>query len=348
MATFNQSAIRIFSTCPISRAVEPTDYLRQLVDVARWSDERGCEGSLIYTGNSLVIDPWLVAQTVLQNTERLCPLVAVQPVLMHPYSVAKMVASFSYLYGRRIYLNMVAGGFVRDLLALGDKTEHDRRYDRLVEYSTIVKTLLAGHGPVTFSGEYYRVENLSLSPAVPPELFPGIMVSGSSSAGLAAARVLDATAVQYPRTTTEYEAAELEATDPGIRIGVIARDDADTAWDVAWKRFPESRRGQLLHQFAMKVSDSVWHRQLSQLASEANVDRPAYWLHPFQNYKTFCPFLVGSYDSVAAEISKYIRVGFRTFILDIPSSRDDLEHTSIAFERAMMTVRYDLPAPGPP
>lgn len=128
MATFNQTAIRIFSTCPQSRAVEPTDYLRQVVDVARWSDELGCEGSLIYTNNSLV-DPWLVAQTVLQNTERLCSLVAVQPVLMHPYSVAKMVASFSYLYGRRICLNMVAGGFVRDLLALGDDTEHDRRYE---------------------------------------------------------------------------------------------------------------------------------------------------------------------------------------------------------------------------
>jgi len=46
---------------------------------------------LIYTDNGLV-DPWLIAQAMITHTERLCPLVAVQPVYMHPYAVAKMVA----------------------------------------------------------------------------------------------------------------------------------------------------------------------------------------------------------------------------------------------------------------
>ena len=68
------------------------------------------------------MDPWLVSQMVVQNTERLCPLVAVQPIYMHPYTVAKMVATLAYLYGRRLYLNMVAGGFKNDLQALDDPT----------------------------------------------------------------------------------------------------------------------------------------------------------------------------------------------------------------------------------
>jgi len=153
-------------------------------------------GILIYTDNGLV-DPWLVAQLVLTHTERLCPLVAVQPVYMHPYAIAKMVASLGFLYGRRAYLNMVAGGFKNDLNALNDPTPHDERYTRLVEYTSLVMDLLRGEAAITREGGYYRVTNLKMTPPLPPELLPGVFISGSSAAGLEAARVLGATAVQY-------------------------------------------------------------------------------------------------------------------------------------------------------
>ena len=79
--------IEIFSTCLPSANQESRSYLEQVARAARWSDAAGYRGMLVYTDNSLV-DPWLVAQMILQSTERLCPLVAVQPVYMHPYSVA--------------------------------------------------------------------------------------------------------------------------------------------------------------------------------------------------------------------------------------------------------------------
>ena len=83
-------------------------------------------GILIYTDNSLV-DPWLVAQLIIESSEELCPLVAVQPLYMHPYTAARMVASFAHIYGRRIYLNMVAGASRHELSALGDHQEHAKR-----------------------------------------------------------------------------------------------------------------------------------------------------------------------------------------------------------------------------
>src|SRR5687767_7123341 len=110
-------AVRIFSTCPQSKDVPRDRYLQEVVDVARWSEEAGCAGILVYTDNSIV-DPWLVSQVILASTARLSPLVAVQPVYMHPYSVAKMLASFGLMYRRRLWLNMVAGGFKNDLIAL--------------------------------------------------------------------------------------------------------------------------------------------------------------------------------------------------------------------------------------
>ncbi len=74
-----------------------------------------------------MLDPWLLAGIVLERTEQISPLVAVQPAYMHPYSVAKMVTSLSFLHGRRMSLNLVAGGFRNDLIAMGDETPYDDR-----------------------------------------------------------------------------------------------------------------------------------------------------------------------------------------------------------------------------
>lgn len=327
--------IDLFSTCPPSNGCERGAYVQKVIDAARWSERAGCQGTLVYTDNSLV-DPWLLSQIIIQQTERLCPLVAVQPVYMHPYTVAKMVASIGHLHGRRVYLNMVAGGFKNDLNALRDPTPHDQRYDRLVEYTTIIKALLAGPLAVSYDGAFHAVEKLKLSPSLPPALFPGVFVSGSSEAGLKAVKALQATAVKYPTP-----AGEETPGDPsiawGIRVGVIAREDSDEAWTIARARFPEERKGQLTHQLAMKVSDSSWHRQLS--GSEATAPDAIYWLAPFQNYKSMCPYLVGSYARVAGELARQIALGCRTFILDVPPNEEELEHTRIVFNRAIDTHR---------
>jgi alkanesulfonate monooxygenase len=323
--------IEVFSTCPQSSVACGGRYLANVADVGRWSEQHGCKGILVYTDNSLV-DPWLVAQVIIQNTETLCPLVAVQPIYMHPYTVAKMVTTFGHLYGRRIYLNLVAGGFTNDLIALNDTTPHDRRYDRVVEYTTMIKRLLDGGSPVTYDGEFYRAKNLKLTPALAPDLSPGIFMSGSSEAGLAAAQTLGATAVMYPKPAEEYENAQPQNMDSGIRVGIITREEEEQSWSIAHERFPEDRKGQLTRQLANRVSDSVWHKQLSELDQTA--ENNPYWLVPFNNYKTMCPYLVGNYDRVAKELARYIAVGYKTFILDIPPSEEELHHTSIVFRRA--------------
>jgi len=330
----DKSPIEIFSTTPQSKDFPRETYVQQVIDVAKWSEDAGCTAILVYTDNSIV-DPWLVSHIILQNTKKLCPLVAIQPVYMHPYSVAKMVASFGHLYGRRIYLNMVAGGFKNDLVALNDTTPHDERYTRLVEYTTIIKQLLSSPGPVTFEGKFYKVDNLKMTPPLAPELFPGILMSGSSDAGLAAARTVGATAVQYPKPAKEAEVvASSNGHKSGVRVGIVARANSADAWSVANERFPGDRRGQLAHQMAMRVSDSVWHKQLSQMIEETGEVQGVYWMWPFQNYQTFCPYLVGSYEEVSEEVSRYMRNGFQSFILDIPPSREELQHIQTVFEYA--------------
>jgi alkanesulfonate monooxygenase len=335
----------VYSTCPQSKDVPAGDYLDAVAATARWSEEAGCAGMLVYTDNGIA-DPWLVAQAAIAATERLAPLVAVQPVYMHPYTAASMVSSLAYLHGRAVHLNMLAGGFRNDLLALGDDTAHDDRYARTVEYTRILTALLRGE-TVTHHGRWHHVENLKLAPALPPELMPELLISGSSPAGRAAAEEIGATPIRYPEPLGA-ETGEVP-TGGGVRVGLIARDDADEAWRVAHERFPPDRGGQVAHAMAMRVSDSHWHHQLATRAASSRGAPPApvdlgaepdpYWLGPFENYNTFCPYLVGSHDRVAAEVARHLERGTGVFVLDIPPDPEDLAHAGEVFTRAGAAVR---------
>ncbi|MCD2192129.1 LLM class flavin-dependent oxidoreductase [Actinomycetospora endophytica] len=328
------TAVQIYSTCPQSKDVPAGEYARAVADTARWSEAAGCTGMLVYTDNGIA-DPWLVSQQVITATERLAPLVAVQPVYMHPFTAASMVSSLAYLHGRSVHLNMLAGGFRNDLLALGDPTEHDDRYARTTEYSQILMGLLRGE-TVTREGRWHQVHNLKLAPTLPADLMPEVLISGSSPAGRAAAADIGAVPIRYPEPLGA-ETADAP-TGGGVRVGVVAREDTAEAWKVAEERFPTDRKGQIAHSMAMKASDSQWHQQLSAAAQTQEVtddgEPDPFWLGPFQNYQTFCPYLVGSYDRVAAAITHYLAQGTRVFVLDIPPSLEELEHIGEVFRRA--------------
>ena len=334
MSGATPSAIQIFSTCPQWSGGDRRAHVAHVADVARWSEAAGCRGILIYTDNTQP-DPWVIAQIVATSTETLSPLVAVQPVYMHPYSVAKLVATFGHLFGRQMHLNLVAGGFSNDLKALGDRTEHDRRYARVVEYGQIIARLLESSSPLTFAGEFYQTAQLKIDRPLTPELQPVFFMSGSSDAGIAAAQTIGARPIKYPKPSREEAGPGTDGVGCGIRVGIIARETDQAAWSAAHARFPDDRKGQLMHALAMKTSDSHWHAQLSELAEE---DHSVYWLGPFERYQTMCPYLVGSYRAVADELSRYLDRGFGTFILDIPADRGELDHINRAFELARERV----------
>lgn len=318
--------MKIFTTAPPSVRFHPRAYLDRVAETATWHEEAGIAGMLIYTDNSL-IDPWTVAQAALERTRHFVPLVATQPLYMHPLTAARKISSLGFLYGRKVALNLVAGGFVRDLAQLGDHTEHDLRYDRLQEYTSIIMALLRGE-TTTFSGTYYQVENLALSPQLPPDLIPELFLSGASDACIAAATTLVATRLSYTKPLAQIAPAPATSAAIGLRLGIIARPDRETAWQAARARFPADRRGQLAHRMARGTTDSIWHRDISAVADtldDGGTD--TYWLFPLKNYKTFCPYLVGSYDDVAQYVQGYADRGYSTLILDEPENHDDLHHT---------------------
>lgn len=330
----------LFTTTPQSvQFTNGHSFIDEVRRIVRESEEYGFKGTLIYSDNRLA-EPWEVCNVLLNETHKLLPMIALQPVYMHPYTVAKKISTIALIYNRKISLNLIAGGFKNDLTSLGDHTEHDRRYDRLREYTRVIQLLLQSKKAVSFEGEFYSIKNLKLLPEMPDELQPVYYLSGSSEAARETASALGAHLIEYPEPPSTYDENTRTNSPPtGMRVGVLARETHQEAWEVARQRFPETRIGEITHQMAKKTSDSVWHQKLSGQQSNDYEEEPVYWLGPFKHYHTFCPYLVGSYEEVASEISNYMELGHDTCILDIPVSAAELAHTKNAFDLAQSQLK---------
>ena len=143
--------------------------------------------------------------------------------------------------------------------------------------------------------------------------------------------------IEYPIPTADYEKSGRTNGSgiKGIRVGILARSTHDKAWNDARIRFPDIRSGELSHQMANKISDSEWHKSLSNQNGYDKTEESVYWLGPFKHYHTFCPYLVGDFEEVARELSGYLQVGCSTCILDIPVSEIDLYSTLRVFDQAI-------------
>lgn len=332
----------LFTTMPESIKSDRLEFINEIKRIAVQSEKYGYKGTLIYSDNRLT-DPWVMVGLIFEETTHLIPMVALQPVYMHPYTVAKKISSIALIHNRKVALNLIAGGYLNDLAALGGSADHDRRYDRLVEYTEIIQKLLNSTEGVTYEGEFYQVKNLKLSPEMSPDLLPDYYLSGSSDAAKVASERLGATLIQYPEPVEQLVKNGTSKNEliEGIRIGVLARHSHDRAWKEAQERFPATRIGKISHELAKKTSDSEWHKKLSDQNGNGKIKdtEPVYWLGPFEYYHSFSPYLVGSYDEVAKAISKYLFAGCKICIIDTPVSEIELHSTMQVFNRAQLFIK---------
>ncbi|HLG65937.1 MAG TPA: LLM class flavin-dependent oxidoreductase [Ktedonosporobacter sp.] len=311
------------------------EYLKAVIEMARLADEYHYTGSLIHY-NHQVITPWILASTIIQQTAHHIPLIALQPASMPPLTVAKMIESFAYLFGRPVSLNIVAGAARTELEAIGDTVGHDERYERMREYIEIIRFLCMGEN-VTYRGKYYTVKDLRLKPGIAADMLPRIFIAGSSPAGIQVALDVADVVVTHPQPTDLFKQHQVDQIKTarvsiGIRLGIIARPSAEAAWTEAWQRFPPSRKGRI-RTMMQKNSESQWTKDLAHLASEREVYDEVFWLGAYHSGNANCPYLVGSYDQVAAYLGRYLALGTQDILVDGPLTREEFDHTDKVFQK---------------
>ena len=330
--------IEVFTISP--RTLDHKEYWQNIQNVIGWSEKYACTGVLIFTGNDTYVDPWLVAHSMLTQSRTLEPLIAVNPIYMHPFTAAKMISSFAYLYQRKVWLNLVTGTALNYLDGFHDDLSHDDRYERLLEYALLIEDLLVGKGVTSADGRFYKVSGLQLAPKMPENLRPGYLLAGQSDAARGAAARLNACSMQMLQPGFQNQLNDAR----GIHFGVIARATREQAWEALHRWFPEDEEGQMMLDLSMQNTDSVWKRRMKLLSDDDQLRADGYCLQPFRNFAADCPYLVGAHSEVANIIAQLIIRGVHTFILDLPASEQEFEHVHAAFRLAEQRLNASSPS----
>ncbi|MFD7523124.1 LLM class flavin-dependent oxidoreductase [Paenibacillus chitinolyticus] len=308
------------------------EFMENSVKIAQLSDAYGIVGSLSFFNHS-VLDPWAVSSVIMQHTERHVPLIALQPYMYPPYTAAKLIQSFTYLYNRRIDLNMITGAVTGELQQTGGYIDHSSRYKKLHEYVQVLRLLLESDSPVSFKGDYYELNNLEFKPQLPDKrLFPRIFMSGSSEEGLETGLKAADFVVTHPGPLDHFkrhfsDKVQGSAVQSAIRIEIIARESAEEAWKVAHARYPGNRQGTI--QLRMKKnSESSWQRTLAELAIASETYDEVFWMGGYMNGGIYSPVLVGDYEQVAAYMNEYYKLGVKAVLLGSMYSEEDFIHFS--------------------
>ncbi|MDO6435726.1 LLM class flavin-dependent oxidoreductase [Flavitalea sp. BT771] len=299
---------------------------RDLKEFIRLSEEYRYTGLLLFESNRGNIEPWVFAQAVLNNSETLSPFIAANPAYMHPFLVAKKILSLASLYQRKVYINFITGTSKTDLAALGDTTAHDDRYKRLVEFIQIIDGLLNDVKPLTFDGKFYKLKNAKLSSNLPEKLKPVFFVAGASEESSQAAKIVGANKMGMAKPVEGLQQSELaEKLHFGLHFGIIARESRVDATERLNELFYGTEEDKDLMEYSMTNTDGKWKRELNDFAE---LPDSTYNLQPFKNFKSDCPYHVGSYDELSDSMVRYVINGFDPLVIEVPPGEDELWHIS--------------------
>lgn len=299
-------------------------YLRQ---VAVAADSLGFHGVLLPTGR-FCDDAWIIAASLINETEHLKFLVAIRPGLTAPAFSARMATTFDRVSNGRLLINVVTGGDNQEMAADGLLLDHDTRYELTDEFLTIWRKLISGE-QITFEGKHLAIKNgQSLIPPV-QRPYPPLYFGGSSPAALPIAAThadvyltwgeppaLVAEKINRVRELAAQQGRELRF---GLRLHVIVRETEAEAWQAANDliRYVDDEtiaRSQSL----FSRSDSVGQQRMAQLHGgrrDSLVVSPNLWAGVGLVRGGAGTALVGDPEIVAARLQEYADLGIDTFIL---------------------------------
>lgn len=315
----------------VGEVLGSAEYRRCLRDHVAGAAGAGLEGMVLYNF-SHALDPWAVAAEVLAAAGDLDPIVSVQAHHEHPFAVARRAAGLSYLFGRAVHVNAVAGASAREREALGlrDRAAGKRR---LHEFVAVLDRFR--DGAVSFAGEFYDLEEAVIEPASrhrPTIFVPGsIGEDGTSDVPPGTDCCL---VMAKPREELRVELARLVARGARVAaiVGVLAREAGDEAGEEAQAAFATGRREEMSARVQMRDSVSSQHVRNYELRESGEMQDEILW-YGSARHGIDCPKLVGSYAEVAAALERYLEIGVTDFIVDLPHDVAEYEHVGRVVQR---------------
>lgn len=285
---------------------------------------------------------------LLLATERLKVIAAVHPGMWHPGVLAKYVITADQLSGGRAAVNVVSGWLKDEFVGFGlPWLEHDERYVRTEEFIRVLRGLWTERD-FSFSGKYYDIDGVTLSPApaeVPGRPHPEIFFGGNSTAAQAAA---GRTADWYFSNGRDLEpfldniagvrtaAAQAGRAVPRIGLNgfVIARDTETEARETLREIIAKAHRP-AVEGFAQAVKE----------AGQSTKDGKGMWADStfedlVQYNDGFRTKLIGTPEQIAERIVAYKEIGVNLFLTGYLHFQEEVE----AFGRDVLPIVRELEA----
>lgn len=286
----------------------------------------GFTGSLCYLNHHDFFDPWqLAGKQVLETAKK--PLVAVNPVYHHPYIVARSCFTISQWLNQPIALNFIAGTSANDMKQIGSFVEKSSRYQRLDEFMTILDHFFSSSLPLSFSGDYYQLENASFTGTMNHK--PDFFVAGHSSNAIELASKHHATRAQSLLSNLLSPVGSLEGQALGF--GLHLAESATVGKSELAEILNIDRASEVMFRLKMDNTDGEWKSdQRGDLKNEA---LPNHYFPDTIKSAANVPFITGDLKTLGDQLAKFLKAGGRHFIIPVVSDKG-YEHVRRVFEAA--------------
>lgn len=296
-----------------------------LVRYARTLDEYGFDYTLVpYHSSSF--DPFTIAATILANTKRITPIVALRPNTVYPTVAAKALATLSQLGGGRIVVHFIAGGDPAEQAREGDFLNKEERYARTAEYIRILRRAWASSEPFDHDGTYYQFKNFS-NKVLPVGGTIPVSVGGSSDdayrVGGELADIFGLWGEPLKETREQIDKVNAAAAAAGrtdrpriwVTFRPIIAETDELAWERAYRVLDQlnaARETGLARRPANSgTPQNVGSQRLLEIAKRGDVQDRALWYPTVTatNATGASTALVGSPETIAASLLDYVDLG---------------------------------------
>lgn len=265
-------------------------------------DEDVFKYTLITIGNKRV-DPWIMAQALMAENDKINPMIAVNPEWQHPFAIIKKISSLQSLYKNEIALNLIPGSFKQEMEYLEDHQSFEEKQERLKKFSTSLKNFL-------------KDENLKIFPPLKKDKTAPLFFSG----------ITEKSAEDFHISNLWPMGQMTNAKTPhsGLSLGICARKTNEEAQSALKNLYKEDRAGKMLFEMGLTHGDISWNARIKEISSNSAGDTDDFNLWPMKNFYTKVPFLVGSYEEVSNLLKNYVSKEYSFFVVDF--HQDDFSH----------------------
>jgi alkanesulfonate monooxygenase len=289
---------------------------------ARTLDEGGFDYTLV-AYSSASPDAAHLAQFVVNNTERIKPMLAHRPGVTFPTHAARTFATLDQIANGRLAIHVISGGNDAEQRREGDYLTKEQRYARSAEYIEILRDAWTADGPISHDGEYYKFEDFT-SHVRPVNGTIPVSVGGSSvdayRVGGTRGDIFGLWGEPLAETKQQIDAVNAHADAigrPRPRIWVSFRPIVAKTDELAWEKAYETlAKVQKTGGLRVGVNDrpapaNVGSQRLLEVAARGDRHDRALWtpLVTATNAAGSSTALVGSPETIAQALLDYVEIG---------------------------------------